>query len=149
MPGLSCRSLIWDWEIQQKTASEKNQEPPEIFLGASEASFGPGREYLPLPLPGHRAFVLSLLRHGHRDWLLVPCGLAALWMCLWTRGGTFRGVIPHAVHFCAPPKSKTIAEGGSIAARLGFREPKSRESRLPAALTPTTGMPRAGGGYGR
>ncbi len=48
---LGCRSLIWDWKIQQKTASEKNQEPPEIFLGEPEGSFWPGRKAGLQPLP--------------------------------------------------------------------------------------------------
>jgi len=40
-PG--CRSLSWDWKIQQKTASEKNQQPHKIFLGELGGSFCQGR----------------------------------------------------------------------------------------------------------
>jgi hypothetical protein len=34
----------------------------------------PRSEIVTPPLPGHRAFVLSLLRHGHSDWLPGPWG---------------------------------------------------------------------------
>jgi hypothetical protein len=50
---LGCRSLIWDWKIQQKTASEKIQQPHKIFLGELGVLFARVAIYLLNPFPGN------------------------------------------------------------------------------------------------
>src|ERR1700747_146034 len=42
-------------EDSAETASEKNQQPPEIFLGQTEGSFWPGRNPGLPPFPGNSA----------------------------------------------------------------------------------------------
>lgn len=48
-----CRASQLGQRIQQKTASEKNQQPHESFLGQLGSSFASARDLPPQPLPGN------------------------------------------------------------------------------------------------